>query len=258
MRTQGEWQLTRRVVHLETRCASDGRDLRGPSLAVARCRRDPACDEPAPGQRGFVQTEGGRSSLPRIRLAPTTRNAAVEPVSYSDIGTEQRDAEKATCLVRNLADQVRAMAGTDRADRPEIGRLAETLNSLADSALSAAEAIASCLIWARNSLDRSSAHHALIELETAQSWVVLLAGVVDTAVAVYAQACRLLADRVALAEEYRSARQESQPGLATAVLVATACELTAHRRTDQRDTRAISHIDQQPLPARVHIPSNDE
>ena len=141
----------------------------------------------------------------------------------NDLDTARRDAGKATGLVRDLADQVQAMASTDGADRCEIASLAATLESLADNAVLAAGGIDDCLRWAKDTAhDTPGAGLALAELATAHALAALLAGVVDTAVAVYAQACRLLADRVALAEEYRSTTGESQPGFAAAVLVATA------------------------------------
>ncbi len=155
-------------------------------------------------------------------------------MSAIDLHAALWDAAKAVSLVRSLADQAQAMAITDSAERPEMSCLAATLGSLADAAMTAAVGIDYCLTSASSSVDGEvGGGSALAEFEAAHNWAVLLRNVVETAVVVYAEACALLADRVALAEEYGSIA-ECQRGLA-AVLVAAARALTAPRCIGQSE-----------------------
>jgi hypothetical protein len=109
-------------------------------------------------------------------------------------GIARERAADATGLIRRLADHAQTIPAQAHAG---------TLATLAGQACAAAQAVDACLgsasQSAREPADAATAHAAL---ELARRWIALLSALVDTAVAIYAEACTELADRVALAEEH--------------------------------------------------------
>jgi methyl-accepting chemotaxis protein len=119
-----------------------------------------------PADRHFTLAHTGRDNTLRLTWS--------EPVSASDLDAARSDAATAVSLVRGLADQAQAMAITDSAERPEMARLAATLDPLADAALAAADGIDYCFASASSRVDGAvGVGSALAALEAARNWSVL-------------------------------------------------------------------------------------
>ncbi|MGA2929141.1 MAG: hypothetical protein ABSG43_24750 [Solirubrobacteraceae bacterium] len=106
-------------------------------------------------------------------------------------------------LVERIAGRVRSIADTINAGALGFADLPAAGDAFALLARGAADAIDCCLVLASGRGDAGAgAFLASGEYDLAVGWIAALGDTLDAAVAVYAQACGGLADRLALAEQH--------------------------------------------------------
>jgi hypothetical protein len=145
-------------------------------------------------------------------------------MSSLDLDHARRQAAGTTLLIQRLAHQGHWIADTEGTDRSELASLATLIDSLAGEAQTATRAIDLCLGSAsRSAYDPATARWATGQFELAAKWTGTLASILHTAVKTYANACALLADRVAVAEEHLpTTPSDNQPRLTATILAAHA------------------------------------
>jgi hypothetical protein len=145
-------------------------------------------------------------------------------MSVLDLDHARRQTARTALLVQRLAHQGHWIAHTDGADRSELASLATLIDSLAGAAQTATRTIDLCLASAsRLAYDPATALRATGQFELAAKWTATLDTILDTAVKIHADACALLADRVALAEEHLpTTPSDNRPRLTATILAAHA------------------------------------
>ena len=133
---------------------------------------------------------------------------------------------KARDFVRRLAELTRAFAVLDGADAGETWSLADALAVLAVEADRATGAFDAALEVA--GAHTSTQTDVVAALSSAQLWAAAAGQAMDGAVAVYANVCRVAADRIAVAEEHAPRSTPDRPLRTAAAMVAAARALTPH------------------------------
>lgn len=128
-----------------------------------------------------------------------------------------RQASDTAGLVQRLADRVRPFGALVGRDRSGFDNLAAAVDELATLARTAARSIDQALALARECAHKGEGTDLTISLyQLAAKWTVSLENALDAAVAIYAQACKQLADRVSVAEEHHADSTPPEVGGLTA------------------------------------------
>jgi hypothetical protein len=153
-----------------------------------------------------------------------------------DIEYAHRAATATAELVQNIATRVHEIAAQVGRSDPAFTDLAATAQALANVARTANTSIDTCLALQIQCVGTNTlAALQTSQLELAGKWLRTLERTLNAVCTIYAQACRALADRAAIAEEHRVSQPtagESQLRAASLANAARALsQATTHPRT---------------------------